>query len=194
MREAILFFLALLDICSRPGSKVRRQFPGQAPAQFRRQGRVGLGIGRHGFTPGLLTGSALDAGVPARVDRFGNLEGFVLPIEGNTGRRYLVAPQGRTVRALRALLVGGALPYDGLAADQGGPGCIVTGRLDSCLHLRGAVAVDIVDHLPAVGIEPGRCVVGKPAFNLAVDGDAIVIVKRDQFAQTQGTRQGTGLV
>ena len=56
------------------------------------------------------------------------------------------------------------------------------------------MAVDIVDHLPAVGLEPGGGVIGEPALYLAVDGNAIVIVKHDQLAQAQGACQGADLV
>jgi hypothetical protein len=34
-----------------------------------------------------------------------------------------------------------------------------------------------------------RGVVGEPAFNVTVDGDAVVIIERHQFAQFQGTGQ-----
>ncbi|MNZ56762.1 hypothetical protein D3C78_747150 [compost metagenome] len=56
------------------------------------------------------------------------------------------------------------------------------------------MAVDVADHLPAVGLEALRCVVGEPAVDFAVDGDAVVVVEGDQLAQAQGAGQGTDFV
>jgi hypothetical protein len=54
---------------------------------------------------------------------------------------------------------------------------------DGGLDLFRIVAVNIADHLPVVGFETLWRVVGEPAFHFAVDGDAVVIVERDQLAQ-----------
>ena len=56
------------------------------------------------------------------------------------------------------------------------------------------MAVDLGNHLPAVSEKARRCIVSEPAFNFSVDGDAIIIIKDDEFTQTQRTGQGTGLV
>ena len=56
------------------------------------------------------------------------------------------------------------------------------------------MAVNIADHLPVVGFETLWRVVGEPAFNFAVDGDAVVVVERDQLAQTQRTGQRADFV
>jgi hypothetical protein len=50
------------------------------------------------------------------------------------------------------------------------------------------------DHLPAVGFEALRRVVGEPAFDVAVDGDAVVVVEGDQLAQARGAGQRAGFV
>ena len=39
------------------------------------------------------------------------------------------------------------------------------------------MAVDILNHLPAVRPKAGRRVIGKPSTNLAINGDAIVVPK-----------------
>ena len=44
------------------------------------------------------------------------------------------------------------------------------------------MSVDLGDDVPAVGFEPPRRVVGEPALDMPVDGDAIVVVERDQLA------------
>eukprot|EP00659_Diplonema_papillatum_P022586 gene22587-biopygen22916 len=56
------------------------------------------------------------------------------------------------------------------------------------------MTVDIADHLPVVGFETLRRVVGEPAFDFAVDGDAVVIVEGNQLAKAQGTGQGGDFV
>ena len=49
--------------------------------------------------------------------------------------------------------------------------------------------VDVADHLPAIGLEALRGVVGEPAVDLAVDGNAVVVVEGDQLVQAQGAGQ-----
>ena len=49
--------------------------------------------------------------------------------------------------------------------------------------------VDIRNHVPAIGLETLRRVIGEPAFNVAVDGNAVVIPETDQLTQPQGTGQ-----
>ncbi len=118
----------------------------------------------------------------------------MLPADGHARRRHLLRAQRRAVAGLRALLVGRTLADNGPAADQRGPAGLVAGRLNRRLDLRRVVAIDLIDDLPAVGPEAGRGVVGKPALHLAIDRNAVVVVKRDQLAQAQGARQGADLV
>ncbi|SXE21908.1 Uncharacterised protein [Klebsiella variicola] len=56
------------------------------------------------------------------------------------------------------------------------------------------VTVNAAHHVPAVGFKAFRGIVGEPAFNVAVDGDAVVIIEGNQFAQFQGTGQGAHFV
>ncbi len=48
--------------------------------------------------------------------------------------------------------------------------------------------------MPVVGFKTFGGIVGKPAFGFAINGDAVVIVKADQFAQSQRTSQRTHLM
>ena len=153
-----------------------------------------FGVGLHSLFPALLALGASLPGVPAGVDIVRDLERLIGPVEGDAGRGHLVRPQRRAVAGFTALLVGRALANHGLAADERGPGGLVARRLYGGLHFRGAVAIDVVDHLPAIGLEARRGVIGEPTLHLAVDGDAVVIVEHHQFAQAQGARQGTDLV
>jgi hypothetical protein len=59
---------------------------------------------------------------------------------------------------------------------------------------RGVVPVDIGEHVPAVRGEALGRVVPEPAFDLAVDADAVVVVERDELAQAQGARERARLV
>ncbi len=56
------------------------------------------------------------------------------------------------------------------------------------------MAVDIAYDVPVIGAEAFRRIIGKPAFGFAVDGDAVVIVKTDQLAQSERAGQRTGLM
>jgi hypothetical protein len=49
-------------------------------------------------------------------------------------------------------------------------------------------------NMPAVGFEALRCVVGEPAFNVAVDGNAVVVPEGDQLAEAQRAGQRAGFV
>ncbi len=48
--------------------------------------------------------------------------------------------------------------------------------------------------MPAHGLEAGRRIVGEPAFHLAVDGDGVVVIKRDETAELPGSGQGAGFL
>ncbi|VUT15011.1 hypothetical protein SB6421_01251 [Klebsiella huaxiensis] len=56
------------------------------------------------------------------------------------------------------------------------------------------MTVHAAHHVPAVGFKAFCRVVSEPAFNVTVDGDAVVVIERHQLAQFQGTGQGAYLV
>jgi hypothetical protein len=56
------------------------------------------------------------------------------------------------------------------------------------------MAVDIADHMPAVGLEAGRVVVPEPAVHVAVDGDAVAVEEGDKLAQSQCAGERTGFM
>ncbi len=93
-----------------------------------------------------------------------------------------------------ALLVGRAPADHGLAADQGGTAGFLARGFDGGLDLVGVVAVHVTHHLPAIGFEAGRRVVGEPALGFAVDRNAVVVIEDDQLAQPERAGQRTGLV
>src|SRR5690606_26484353 len=82
----------------------------------------------------------------------------------------------------------------GLAADQGRLVVDALGLVDGLVDGSGIVTVHVAHHVPAVGFETLRGVVGEPVLDVAVDGDAVVVPEGDQLAQAQGTGQGAGFV
>ena len=118
----------------------------------------------------------------------------MLPAECGARRRDFLVAERRAVRLVRARLVRRALADDGLAADQRR---LVRGLLAPPRSPRrslGVVAVDVGDHVPAVGLEALRRVVGEPALDLAVDRDAVVVVEADQLAEPQRAGERARLV
>jgi hypothetical protein len=51
------------------------------------------------------------------------------------------------------------------------------------------VTINATHNVPAVGFETFSGVISEPAFNVTVDGDTVVVIERNQFAQLQGTCQ-----
>ncbi len=122
------------------------------------------------------------------------MEGRVRPVELLAGGGDLVLAQRRAVAGLGALLVGGAEADHRLADDQAWLVAVLAGQLDGGLDLIGLVTIDIGHHVPTVGLEALGGVVGEPAFDLAVDGDAVVVVEGDQLAELLGAGQGGDLM
>ena len=106
----------------------------------------------------------------------------------------LLVPQGGAVHVVGAFLVGRAFADDGFAADHGWLVGHRLGGFNRSLQGFGIVAINTGNHMPAVGFKPLRRVIGEPAFNVAVDRDAVVVPERNQLAQTPGTGQRTGFV
>ena len=77
----------------------------------------------------------------------------------------------------RAEADGGAATYQCRARGFGFAGD------DGAVDRGGVVSVDVGDDLPAVCRESCRGIVAEPAADFAVDGDAVVVVNRDEFAE-----------
>ena len=90
-------------------------------------------------------------------------------------------------------LVRGTFADHGLAANQ----CRFVGFLcsnDRCVNGIHVMTVHIADNVPAISFETFRRIVGKPAFDIAIDGNAVVVVKGNQFVQLPRTGQRTGFM
>ncbi|MCY1354613.1 hypothetical protein D9M69_409980 [compost metagenome] len=172
------------------GGEVGRQLALDAALEFRGQLRVSGGIGGETLVPGRFAGSAGGLGVPLGIDLGRDFEGRVGPAQGSAGQGDFVVTQRCAVALFLALLVRRAEADHGLAADQGRTVAGLARGLDGGPDLVGVMAVDVADHLPAVGFEALRGVVGEPAVDFAVDGDAVVVVEGDQLVQALGAGQG----
>src|SRR5690606_15423657 len=124
----------------------------------------------------------LGARVPSLVDLVFNHKRFVLPLQVGTGGADLIITQGCAVALFLTLLVGRAVADDGFAANDGRLGGVGAGLLNGGLNGVGIMAIHIGDHLPTIGFEALRRIVGKPALDFAIDGDAIIVVEGDQLA------------
>src|SRR5690606_2584431 len=100
-----------------------------------------------------------------------------------------VHTQRCTVAIVGALLVRRTVTDDGLSTNQrwlaGFRACSFDGGFDG----GSVVTVNFGDNMPAVGFKALGRIVGKPAFNMTVNGDAIVVPECNQFTQPQGTGQ-----
>ena len=89
-----------------------------------------------------------------------------------------------------ALLVGRPEADDGLDADQGRTAIAQHGVGQGRVDVVGIMPVHAPNHPPAVALKTRRDVLGEPLRNVAVDGDAVVVIEADQLAQAQGAGQG----
>jgi hypothetical protein len=118
----------------------------------------------------------------------------MVPAQRGAGRGDLVLAQRGAVRTFLAGLGRRAEADGGAAADQHRAFGFGDGGADRLPHFLGVVAVDVADHQPAVGLEATRRVVGEPAGDIAVDGDAVVVPEGDQLVQAEAAGQRTGFV
>jgi hypothetical protein len=178
--------------------RVRRpvggQLAGHAALEFGGQVGIGLGIALELLVPVGLQRGALLARVPGLVDFLRDLEGREHPAHVRAGGGDLGVAQRRAVHVVGAGLVGRAHADARLAADQGRPRGFGLGLVDGGVEGLGVMAVHVGDDLPAVGFEAARRVVGEPAFDVAVDGDAVVVPEGGQLAQAPGAGERAGLV
>ena len=132
--------------------------------------------------------------VPGGVYFLGDDEGWIRPVDGLASEGDFVFPEGGTVAFFRVLFVGRS-PADGVfTADQGGSILFRArtgdGGMDGCRIM----AIHVGYGVPTVGLESLGGVVGEPPGDSAVDGDAVVVIKDDEFAEAVKTGQGTDLM
>src|SRR5699024_5324106 len=163
------------DIVGKPRPGIR-QAARHAPLEF--GGSLGMagGIRVEALLPVLFLLRAGRALVPAGIQRVGNGEaGAVGPAQLGPGRGNLLVAQRRTMDAGAVPLVRRAPADDGLATDQRRARGFLARVADGGLDFTAVMAVDVADHLPTVGFEALRRVIGEPALGAAIDGNAVVV-------------------
>ena len=183
----------------------RRQHTAHAPLEFRGLARVPGAVGAESIVP---LGLALRAGagrIPGGVELSWNLEGRVGPAHGaaSTGN-FLLAE--RLAVTLCGACAGGRKSADlRTALDERGRKTATlrgfpaldapaTRKRYSRINRIDIVTIDIGDHIPAIGFEAAQCVVAKPGFNRAIDGDAVIVIEHHQPGQAPDARQRAGLM
>ncbi|MNS83220.1 hypothetical protein D3C72_1170010 [compost metagenome] len=128
-------------------------------------------------------------GIPLSVNLRRNFKWRVFPAQLFAGQCNFCVAQRCAVRIVRTGFVWRTETDDGFAHQQG---WFVShsARFFYCAFDRSSiVAINATYNVPAVGFETFSSVVSEPAFNVTINGDAVVIVERNQFAQFQGTGQ-----
>src|SRR5690606_29122638 len=114
-------------------------------------------------------------GIPRLINLVGDLKRRVGPAQELPRSLDFLRAQRRAVHAMGAANVGRAEANDGLAADQRGLVGNAAGLFDRALDHLGIVAVDVAHYVPAVSLEAGRGIVGEPALDPAIDGNAVIV-------------------
>ena len=134
------------------------------------------------------------ARVPCRAQTSaGTSNGACGPAERRARAGDLVRAERRAVHVVRAGLVRRALADDGPAADQRRPVGGSPRARARCAASSAAASWPSTprDHVPAVGLEALRRVVGEPARDVAVDRDAVVVVEHDELAEAAACRRAS---
>ncbi|SBL84089.1 Uncharacterised protein [Klebsiella oxytoca] len=156
--------------------------------------REGSGVGGEFLVPrGLfrLTGFFR---IPLGIDFRRNFKRRVFPAERFAGQRDFRVAQRRAVGVVGTGFVRRTETDDGFAHQQGRFVGDRTRFFHRAFNRVSIVTVNAAHHVPAVGFKALRGVIGEPAFDVTVDGDAVVVIERHQLAQFQGTGQGAYLV
>ena len=167
---------------------LNKQVPG--PGQF----GIHLAIGaHHGFPlticlfPGLLHGLHPLPGL------FRDIKRFVLgKAEKALGLSHALRPQGFTMD-LGRVLTGAAIADVGAAGNDGRPIRLRLGRAQGSIHRLHVVAIHPL-YMPAIGLKPLQHLLGEGDLGGPIDGDVIVIVQHDEFAQAPMAGQRSSLM
>ncbi|SYD71601.1 Uncharacterised protein [Klebsiella pneumoniae] len=174
--------------------EVRRHLAFHTAGEFGCFLREGFGVSRKLLVPCGFFRLAGFFGIPLGIDVRRDVKRRVFPAQRFAGQGDFGVAQRRAVGVVGAGFVRRTETDDGLAHQQGR---FVGDRPRFFYRAFDGVSVVTVHaahHVPAVGFKAFGGVVGEPAFNVAVDGDAVVIIERHQFTQFQGTGQGAHFV
>ena len=183
MALALLSAASASSAAAAVAAQSRRQFAGHPPLELTRQLWMLLRVAVEQSLPFLLAAGAGFAAIPGSAD-----------VGGDRERRRRASRAASRAAAISSTPSGApwvasvpcrfGAPKPMMVLQQ-----ISVGWVVFCFAARNAavdrlriVAVDIGDHLPAVGAEARRRVVAEPAVHFAVDGNAVVVVEADELA------------
>ena len=131
--------------------------------------------------------------VHVRLDRLRDLELAVLPVEVLARRLGLVRAEGRAVDVVRVGLVRGAVADERRHLDEGRAGVLLrrVDRLADGVEV-GVTVLDVL-HVPAVRLVALADVLREGDVGVAVDGDVVVVVERDELAELPVRGEGRAL-
>ena len=189
--------IGLRDEAFQLRGKVLRQVARHASREFSGFGREGRRVGGEPLLPFGFAAGALALRIPRGGDLLRHHERRGCPTQRLAGGGDFLVAQRRAMRTAGVGLGRRALAYRRLAADQRGPAGFALCLADRAMHGRHIVAIDVGNHLPAVGGEPFRHIVRIPALDVALLGinrDPVVVVERNELPEAQRARQCERLV
>ncbi len=176
------------------GVEVRRHLTFHTTGEFGRFLREGFRVGSKLLIPRRFFRLAGFFGIPLRIDVRRDVKRRVFPAQRFAGQRDFCVAQRCAVGVVGTGFVRRTKTNDGFAHQQGRFVGDRTRFFYCAFDGVSVVTVHAAHHVPAVGFKAFRGIVGEPAFNVAVDGDAVVIIEGHQFAQLQGPGQGAHFV
>ena len=171
--------------CGRLVRPVSWQLTGHATCILCRQLRVIGLVSSKLVIPLGLSPQTLVFRIPAFVNIFRYDKRLILPAQLLAGQSNFIIAQRCAMATMRTRLVRRAITNGCFAANNAG---FVGNRfgLDNCLVKRsGIMAVDTGNNVPAIGLKTFRCVVGKPAFDMTINGNSIVVPESNELAESK---------
>ena len=169
------------------------QVPGHAALELRSQFGVGCGVGGELVVPVFFCLVALVFGAPVVVHLCRHDKRCMVPANRGAGEGNFIRAQRFAVGLGGVHAVGAALADVGFAGDECGLVGAVFGGGDGAADSLHIVAIH-GDDIPTVGLEASGGVVDEPRRDLAIDGNAVVVIQSDEFVQLPSASQGAGLV
>ena len=154
-----------------------------ATNELGRQRWVSRAIGRKQGVPLFLLLGTRCLGVPRSPHLIGDFKRFTGNAQCRARRRHFVLTQRRTMHIVATGLVWRAFADNRLAANERRLGVLRLGSANGRIDGIDIVTIDAADNIPAIGFKTLRRIVGKPADDIAIDGNAVIVVKGYQLGQ-----------
>ncbi len=151
-------------------------------------------IGGKLLIPRLLGFLTALAAIPRLVDLFRDLKSRMLPAQLLAGQGDFLFPERRAVGLLFTRFVRRAKANHRPADNQRRLILHALRFKDGRFNCLRIVTVDLMHHVPVIGFKTFGGIIGKPAFGFTVNGDTVVVIEANEFAQPQRARQRADLV